>query len=952
MIVYRNQQTTFTGRFFEDPAQTIPIVPFDASKSPTYAIYDPNNLSIASGIGIATMNPGIYDAQWTVPSDAELTTPSSLWKIQWVMVSASGRQLIVDEKFEVREYEHTGEVDLGFSSVTLPGMSHRIYTTFIQEVTALKLTIAQASTPDTILFTVDSAVTPIHRIPEDGAAPLAGSINRYVEGGTHVYFFDTDQADVQAVGDYQAIWFSQVTPLSPVIIDPKYYSAINRLWLNFYPDIRLFIDKIRKRFGTVQAYYDGDLYRCLTLGIQTLGQYHPNNLQFDISTFPDVMRPHLVMAAAFWALKSQQTLELDLSFSFCLDEEMLVRTDRGLVKAKHLEKGVNQKQLAFSSLILPEDREIFEAIYTHMPSGAFRTQEIVEACGLGLGPMALGMRFSKYGLSDMARKTDHKGGWLWDTSAFWSILEDVGVFKASDEESVQIPCSYNVCLGSETKTPKFLWDLGRRLVWNVRTDLGYETRCTKGHGFLVLDTVTLKTEWRKLQDMQEGDLVGIDAHGESERFWEVEFDADIPGTNAANTPYNLPKRLTKPLSRILGFLVADGWATQYNIFSFTNTSQKLIDRYMEDFYDTFGVEPEVHDAIDVEGSYSYDPSIGPKKSDVMHIIGSGVRLRRFMASVGLGYWGSREKEIPWCILQAPLSFAAEFLRSYFDGDGCWSENSIIFSSFSKTLRSQLQTLLLRFGIVSRNSGCNVTVRGPSLRRYIDQIGFQYKGGPCTLSKFYTQREAIPSSVFETIRNIRSLLPNVGPCGWHTDASGKKQRVQLHWDHGDHYAKYTTWDHVQKWWDDGRSDVVKRLRPDLFESIDFLLRTRYLWKPVTDISAHGKVRVLDPCLPEGCELLSPGFTASGFVNHNSGQTTSLDYDHFGSLDGLAQNMRDWLDSNVPMTKMGLFRRRSAVAKLSTRPVDYQFRSMAYKIHTGPPLSTGYGILQMIGSFGLL
>lgn len=79
---------------------------------------------------------------------------------------------------------------------------------------------------------------------------------------------------------------------------------------------------------------------------------------------------------------------------------------------------------------------------------------------------------------------------------------------------------------------------------------------------------------------------------------------------------------------------------------------------------------------------------------------------------------------------------------------------------------------------------------------------------------------------------------------------------------------------------------------------------------------------------------------------------MDYDHFGSLDGLAQNMRDWLDSNVPMTKMGLFRRRSAVAKLSTRPVDYQFRSMAYKIHTGPPLSTGYGILQMIGSFGLL
>lgn len=317
-IVYRNQQVTFTGRFFEDPAETIPMVPFNPVLSPSYVIFDPSNQRLTSGIGTPTGSPGIYDVQWNVPNDAELTTPTRLWKIEWVINTASGRSLTVDEKFEVREYEHNSEVDLGFSSVTLPGEIHRIYTTYVQEVESLKLTIATAGAPNDIIQTIDSTdpLTPIYQIPEDGPVPMVGRINRYIEDATHVYFFDTNDADTQKEGEYQAIWHSRVTPMSPTIIDPMYYAAVNRLWLNFYPDLRLFIDKIRKRFGTVQAYYDGDLYRCLTLGIQTLGQYHPNNLQFAISNFPPLMRPHLVMAAAFWALKSQQSLELDLQISF------------------------------------------------------------------------------------------------------------------------------------------------------------------------------------------------------------------------------------------------------------------------------------------------------------------------------------------------------------------------------------------------------------------------------------------------------------------------------------------------------------------------------------------------------------------------------------------------------------------------------------------------------------
>ena len=62
------------------------------------------------------------------------------------------------------------------------------------------------------------------------------------------------------------------------------------------------------------------------------------------------------------------------------------------------------------------------------------------------------------------------------------------------------------------------------------------------------------------------------------------------------------------------------------------------------------------------------------------------------------------KFIPHQIMKSPKSVVKSFLRGLFDTDGCATERgNVIYTTTSSTLASQIQELLLKFGIVSRLS---------------------------------------------------------------------------------------------------------------------------------------------------------------------------------------------------------------------------------------------------------
>jgi len=249
-------------------------------------------------------------------------------------------------------------------------------------------------------------------------------------------------------------------------------------------------------------------------------------------------------------------------------------------------------------------------------------------------------------------------------------------------------------------------------------------------------------------------------------------------------------------------------------------------------------------------------------------------------------------------------------------------SSAIFSSSSAKLRQQLQALLLRYWIVSKNHyGGTVTVRGPSLKVYAERVGFLHKSGEIKSTKFYPQRESVPYEMFITIKNIRKLIPQVNSKGWYKDKEGKSRRTNIYWNHSDVYAKHTTWDHIQNWWDDV-GDNIEKLSPIVAKRVKFLLETKFLWQEVISIKDSGKRRVLDISLPAGPELLAHGYTANGFINHNSfgGQTVTLDYDHTAGYESAIGRIREDIENRLPEAKQRVFRKAEGLGVAGVRPLS--------------------------------
>jgi len=84
----------------------------------------------------------------------------------------------------------------------------------------------------------------------------------------------------------------------------------------------------------------------------------------------------------------------------------------------------------------------------------------------------------------------------------------------------------------------------------------------------------------------------------------------------------------------------------------------------------------------------------------------------FLINIGLKPVKSKEKEIPFTILQSKQEYIASFLSGLFEGDGSviykidkrhgGKSLELTYNSKSKKLIIQLKTLLLNFGIVTTN----------------------------------------------------------------------------------------------------------------------------------------------------------------------------------------------------------------------------------------------------------
>ncbi len=180
---------------------------------------------------------------------------------------------------------------------------------------------------------------------------------------------------------------------------------------------------------------------------------------------------------------------------------------------------------------------------------------------------------------------------------------------------------------------------------------------------------------------------------------------------------SFPSKMTPELAALLGYYVADGSYSKRAVeFYFATSIERRAEHFRKCFKAVFGVEPN-------RTEYR-------SKNDalmVRYAIGQNV-MKEFLRYVGLDAVTSRDKEIPWSVLQAPRECASAFLAALYDCDGGVSKNYVWFATTSLKLGQQVQLLLQRFGILSdykyKNELKSVRIREAYYQNlFASEIGF-------------------------------------------------------------------------------------------------------------------------------------------------------------------------------------------------------------------------------------
>lgn len=235
---------------------------------------------------------------------------------------------------------------------------------------------------------------------------------------------------------------------------------------------------------------------------------------------------------------------------------------------------------------------------------------------------------------------------------------------------------------------------GTKPIKRIVTNRGYETT-----GSLVHPVWIRRPEGEMfipLQDVRVGDYACLDRSPCDDLLGKGFPIAEpvIPVPDPKGFPphaniYSVPDRLTPDLARLLGYIVAEGWTTdQYHI---------VITQHR-------AINPETHDDIR-DLCRRVLGWVGGNTQDKDTTINlSSVYLRTYLEGLRVGFGLSDTKSVPWPIFQGTRESVRAFLQAFFDSECSVCGDVLEISSASERMMREIQTLLLRFGIMaSRNS---------------------------------------------------------------------------------------------------------------------------------------------------------------------------------------------------------------------------------------------------------
>lgn len=307
LTVLRGSTHVFRQTFFHDSEQTSPLIPLDASRYPSFQIVDINGQIVSAGLATLDGLAGNYRVEFFCPPDAAISNDDRRWLVEWLFIDENDRQLEKTTEFDVRDPQITATPVRDQKLMAMCGAPFRFFIRELARPYSLRLDVHDANSQECI---VNGVLFPGN--PDDSDELKATEV---IDGETFVYLYDLPAGVFEARKVYRATWTISTTLTST----PEYAFQIVEVpppyLLQFFPSLRMVIDKYQKKRELIQAYQDSDIYEYLLRGLQFINGWHPvTSYQFE--SLPDQLVPFWLMAGQVWGLNAQHLLETDLQFSF------------------------------------------------------------------------------------------------------------------------------------------------------------------------------------------------------------------------------------------------------------------------------------------------------------------------------------------------------------------------------------------------------------------------------------------------------------------------------------------------------------------------------------------------------------------------------------------------------------------------------------------------------------
>lgn len=284
----RNNSYTFQARFVDVDGSTA-LIPYD-SAYPAVEVVGPDGQAYASGVALDKGN-GLWEYRWLVDGDAPI---GDGWAVEWSMVSSVGQSMSHTETFSVVEDRVDVTDDQDDTTKIIP----------VGDKERLRFICPDDPYDLSVRLTYGNQYMTAQK----------SDLTHVIVDGEHHYYCDTPS--LQSTGEYRVDWRIELTQGSPIDRITRWVIVPPSIFHTKLPDLEQLVNKLGdQQRASRQDWNEGELYRSFQLGVDWINGVHPVTSWSMQALLQSPLYIHTLTAAAFFALKSRQILEVDISFT-------------------------------------------------------------------------------------------------------------------------------------------------------------------------------------------------------------------------------------------------------------------------------------------------------------------------------------------------------------------------------------------------------------------------------------------------------------------------------------------------------------------------------------------------------------------------------------------------------------------------------------------------------------